>query len=101
MTTDRIARTQEVDGTHLQGYITATYAELVRVFGEPDEGCDGKTRAEWGLRFPEGTIATIYDWKSDLPVQSVSQWNVGGHFARAVQHVENALYLGWKASAYK
>ena len=93
-----VERTQAVDGTYLQGHITATYAELVRAFGEPDEGCDSKTRAEWGLRFDGGTIATIYDWKSDLDdVKSVSHWNIGGHFERAVQHVENALYLGVRA----
>lgn len=79
-------------GTCLQGSLRSSYHTLVRLFGEPNMGHDGKTRAEWILRFDDGTIATIYDWKEYKPVEDVTVWNVGGHSHRALQLV---LEVAW------
>ena len=54
----------EIIGSHGQGTIDATYAELKHCFGEPkgrhdDHKCD----VEWNIKFADGTIACIYNWK--------------------------------------
>ena len=79
-------------GTGLRGYITATYASLVRVFGEPAFRYDGivgvdydKSDVEWIVRI-NGVLVTIYNWKngraSNGPtapaVEDIMDWNVGG-----------------------
>ena len=66
-----------VNGTSLKGYVTATYAELVARFGEPERGGD-KTTAEWALAFEDGTVATIYDWKEYETPMGEYNWHVGG-----------------------
>ena len=74
------------DGTCLQGYIDATYQELIDVFGEPTESDGYKVDAEWLLEFEDATVATVYNWKNGLnycgaegtPVEYITRWNVGG-----------------------
>ena len=73
----------DINGTSLQGYIQATRAQLVRVFGPPlDYSSDEeKVTTEWHLRFADGTVCTIYDWKrysagAPLPNELVA-WHVG------------------------
>lgn len=81
-------------GSSLQGYMQASYDELVKKFGEPtlkaerDGGYD-KVWTEWTLEFEvedeEGDVdyiyATIYDWKEKSPEDSRSgqyRWHIGG-----------------------
>jgi hypothetical protein len=89
-------------GTHLQDYVTATYAELVEIFGEPEDG-DYKTDAEWCLQFTEAdgrkTIATIYNYKDGAnylgsegtPTEQITEWHIGGTERRAVTLVKQFL----------
>jgi len=75
-----------VVGTSLIGEIDVSYKQLVKVFGKPDKGDGYKTEAEWRLKFEDGTIATIYDYKSSktydpeygLPVEEIRDWHIGG-----------------------
>jgi hypothetical protein len=85
----------QLEGTGGLGYINTRYADLVRVFGEPDDGSgDGKTQAEWAVQFADGLIATIYDWKEyDTEVEDVTEWAVGGREHRAIDRVRQALSL--------
>ena len=85
-------------GTSLRGKITASFTELVEVFGEPNIGASDKVFNEWGIEFRvpiEDTIdATIYDWKE--PHGSASQygnygWHIGGRDHRSVELVYEAL----------
>ena len=86
------ASAEEINGTGLQGYAETSYEALVRAFGEPDRLDDGKVRVEWQLKFPDGTIATIYDWKEyRIPVEQVKIWNIGGKNQDAVRWVQNVL----------
>jgi hypothetical protein len=87
---------QKVNGTSLKGHITASYAKLVEAFGPPTHDGDGyKTDAEWTLEFEDGTIATIYNWKNGrnycgaagMPVEMITEWNIGGHDGDAYQYV--------------
>ncbi len=83
----------DADGTCLQGSVETTYARLVAVFGPPpaDSGGD-KWRVEWVLRFDDGTVATVYDWKLfGTPVEDVTMWNVGGRSVAACRMVQAAL----------
>ena len=83
------------DGTCLKGYVRAGFDELVTAFGEPLEGDNYKTQAEWVLLFtlPDGdeVVATIYDWKKDCSIYDVTEWNVGGHDPRAPEVVIDYL----------
>ena len=88
---------QETAGTFLQGYITTTKADLVSVFGNPMEYDDAdKVTIEWGIRFDDGTIATIYDWKRyelGTPADDEEMtYNIGGLSVRAVELVTKAIY---------
>ena len=82
-----------VNGTSLQGYIPATYDQLVERFGQPEGGGD-KTTVEWMLQFEDGTVATIYDWKEYSTPLYVYDWHIGGKSKQAVARVRQALKQG-------
>lgn len=75
----------------LQGYIQARRCDLERVFGVPNEEDGDKITTHWKIQFLDGTVATIYDWKTDAPGQDdVYSWHIGGHVRSAVYLVHNA-----------
>lgn len=85
------------NGTFRQGYIRATYAELVAALGEPNALSDGeKTDAEWAFRTEGGVVATLYNWKNGPNftglgcVEDIEEWNIGGFGQDAVVLI-NAL----------
>jgi hypothetical protein len=54
----------EVNGTFKQGSIETSYANLVSKFGKPlGVSGDDKVDVEWLIRFSDGTIADIHNWK--------------------------------------
>jgi hypothetical protein len=73
-----------VNGTSLQGYVNASYRDLVAAFGEPARYEDDKVQAEWVLRTADGVAVTVYDWKTYAPVETIREWNVGGFDVIAV-----------------
>lgn len=91
-----------IENLGLEGYITTTRRELAAKFGEPDMTgtIDNKVTTEWVLKFEDGTIATIYDWKrydDDLgapELDEVYQWHIGGQSKAAVYAVSGALGTG-------
>jgi hypothetical protein len=88
----------DIDGTCLQGQIIANYADLVTAFGPPMDGDDYKTDAEWVVRV-NNVVSTIYNWKDGrsycgadgIPVEQITQWNIGGRSHAAVRLVERLL----------
>jgi hypothetical protein len=94
------ARTTQVNGTSLKGYVKTTFNKLVATFGEPcihiAPSEMEKVTIEWILRFVDGTIATIYDWKGygyqPAPDEEY-EWHIGGHVASAVALVKDELGL--------
>ena len=73
-------------GTGLVEYLpTVTLADLERVFGPAMYNDGDKTFSEWRLRFADGTVATIYDYKAE------GAFRVGGHSRRAYHRVAEAL----------
>jgi len=93
--------TKNVNGTSLQGYIRASYEQLLKAFGRPHEGMsDGyKTDVEWAFEFADGTIATLYNWKNGknycgsegLELNDIYDWNVGGHSDKAVEKIKKLI----------
>ena len=90
-----------VSGTHLQGYIECDYKTLIEGFGKPDTECDGyKIDREWILKFEDGTVATIYNYKNGknycgpqqgLKPEDIKKWHVGGKSKMAVTLVEMSI----------
>lgn len=89
--------------TSRQGEVDISYAELVEKLGEPSSDGDGyKVDAEWALEFEDGTIATIYNYKTGpnyngddyCKVEDIRDWHIGGRDKRAVQMVEALLLDG-------
>ena len=77
--------------TSLQGYIKASYADIVKVFGHPsstETSGDQKVDLEWQLQIDDkdfNTIRpfTIYNWKdydggNAAKTQSNYRWHIGG-----------------------
>lgn len=90
-----------IEGSHLIGTITAKYQELVDLFGQP-HGSDGyKSDAEWNVRFEDGTVAAIYNWKDGknycgeqgIPTEQITHWHIGGVSSAATDRVQIALDL--------
>ena len=91
---------ESTGGTYLQGYVRASYKQLLKVFGEP-HGNDGyKTGFEWSFKFADGTVATIYNWKNGhnylgeaegLELDDITEWHVGGFNEKAVARVLEKL----------
>jgi hypothetical protein len=85
------ARFTSASGTCLQGYIETTYDELVSVFGEPTTLEGDKVTAEWTIKFSDGTVATIYDWKQLETPMEYYPWHIGGYTQRAVELVNDCV----------
>jgi len=88
----------DINGTWLQGYTVATRRELEATFGAPCfEGEGDKTTTEWAIRFDDGVVASIYDWKRyEMGAPEMDErieWNIGGRDPLAVERVEDALLV--------
>jgi hypothetical protein len=89
------APSQLANRTCLQGYVTTTYAQLVKAFGEPHIRNDDryeKVHAEWVLK-PEGEDIpiTIYDYRESVPPEHVTCWHIGGNSQLAVKLLRKAF----------
>lgn len=90
---DRFAPTNRPVMGHFLGIINASYAELVRAFGEPNGASDDyKVSTSWSIEDAlTGNVFELYDYKetnmysNDLPsVEEFRQlpsydWRIGGH----------------------
>ena len=93
--------TENIYGTSLQGYIKASYEQLLQTFGAPNSTlCDNyKTDVEWAFKFADGTVATLYNWKNGknylgdegLELNDIYEWNVGGFNDKAVSRLLEQL----------
>ena len=82
--------------TSLKGEFVITFAELVEIFGRPDHGPNAdldKVTCEWALTFEDGTVATIYDWKTNRTPMGEYEWHIGGHSEAAVDHVVDTIAM--------
>ena len=94
----------KVCGTHLVGEIDADYMELVELFGEPTNGDGYKVDAEWTVKFKDGTIATIYNYKTGKnyngaegeETEKIRDWHIGGHDKNAYERVMEVIVKNQK-----
>ena len=96
--------TEEISGTYLQGHITLSYKDLVKVFGEPHNSYDNhKTDVEWSfikeINGLDNVIFTIYNWKNGPAylekgkVEEITEWNIGGYDTRALDVVMQSISM--------
>ena len=86
----------KTNGTSRVGQMQISYDQLVEKLGEPDEVDDYKTDAEWDLKFEDGVIASIYNYKNGRNYlgprgpakEDITLWNIGGHSMKASEKVK-------------
>ena len=99
-------------GSSLIGYVTGTYEELIKAFGEPtykEPSGDGKVSTEWKLEFELDVLefeladkrkpyvkGTIYDWKrydggDECRSGDKFVWHVGGMDYAALELIQEKL----------
>ena len=81
----------DVNGTHKQGNLNMGYDKLVAKLGEPIHEDGDKVQVEWELEFPDGTVATIHDWKEYCEPSDITSWSIGGFSQDAVTNVRKLL----------
>jgi hypothetical protein len=74
----------------LQGYVKTTYANIVTFLGDPQKSGD-KVNAEWVIKFENGRVATIYDWKEPSIPKDEYEWHIGGYGDSVVYLVGDLL----------
>lgn len=93
----------DVIGTSLTGSIQATRKDLEWVFGiAGGNGGEDKLTTLWKIKFEDGTVVTIYDWRCPQPGLNQSyNWHIGSINRHGVQLVHNAFReaLGFAARA--
>jgi hypothetical protein len=100
-TTHNQDATLDINGTHLQGHIDAKYSELVDLFGKPTNGDGYKVDAEWIVKFADGTLSTIYNYKTGKnycgkagkATEQITDWHVGGVTIQSLNSVQIAIDL--------
>tara|TARA_B100000131_G_scaffold168602_1_gene162984 strand:+ start:8613 stop:8969 length:357 start_codon:yes stop_codon:yes gene_type:complete len=94
----------KINGTCRQGYIEASYDQLLSKFGPPSELFDNwKSDAEWSIEFEDGSVATIYNWKNGknycgedgLDVEDIKEWNIGGNDRRVEEWIVDYVHHSW------
>ncbi len=97
-------KTNNTNGTSFQAYIETSYGNLVHHLGNPhitaEESVDKKTDAEWGFKFPDGTIATIYNYKDGKnylgekgkAVEDIILWHIGGFNKKAYFKIADIIH---------
>lgn len=74
-----IKKIETSSGTHLQGYLEATYEELIEKLGKPHikNHLGNDVTTEWRFEIKSQTIV-IYDWKEHRQREDIPLWNIGG-----------------------
>ena len=85
-------------GTHRVGELDGVYKkDIEKVFGPPtwDQGsADDKVQVEWVIKFPDGTLGTIYDYKQyDVEPEDIDFWSIGGKTGLAEYYIKKAMGL--------
>lgn len=81
---------RDADMTSLVGEINTTYEKLYKTFGKPLPGGD-KTNSEWIIKFADGQVATIYDWKMPETPTYEYDWHIGGNKEIVVDRLRKIL----------
>jgi len=84
----KTASGSDIVGTGRIGTMNLSYDKIFEALGEPTlkDGDGDKTDAEWHVKFNDGTVATIYNYKdgknyngsSGKDVDVIREWHIGG-----------------------
>lgn len=94
------ATTIDAIGTYFQGELSGvSYDTLCWYFGDPDVGDDYKVSVEWRVRFEDGLIATVYDWKTapsycdqdGVDACDQTEWHIGGLTPEVVGRIQTLV----------
>ena len=94
-----MAAVMKADRKVVQSELAFVKQYLVKAFGEPFTAIMDKVDAEWTIKFEDGTLATIYNWKNGknylgekgLELSDIGIWNIGGFEKKAVEAVAAAI----------
>lgn len=86
-------------GMSLRGHIECDYKVLKGLLGMPTTGGGYKVDAEWVIKFEDGTLARIYNYKDGknylgnegLPKTKITDWHIGGFDEKSVEMVNLLL----------
>lgn len=78
---------KDIVGTSKKCEIKTNYGRIVDLFGEPYILNDGKIQVEWVIKFDDGTIADIYDWKVEVDPMRNKEWTIGGSNKKALYYI--------------
>lgn len=98
----KTALDSEAAGTHLHGYITANYSDLKKLLGNPSNGDDYKSDAEWVIKI-NNKVITIYNYKDGknyngakgMAKTKITDWHIGA----ATDIKEEMAFLANKLNA--
>lgn len=98
---ENITQAHNVLGTSLQGYVVATFEEMVAILGAPHHENHGdKCDTEWNCRADDGIVFTVYDYddtNEDARDGSPYKWHIGGFTPDALRAVERNTGLEVKS----
>jgi hypothetical protein len=77
----------------LKGYVRTTYDFLCQKFGQPDltPSGDKKVKCKWNIKLEDGSVATIYDWKTKKVPKEIYNWQIGGTTIDVLDKIEIIL----------
>ena len=98
------AKRDDSNGTSLMGYVKCSYQHLIKRLGQPHLNCkvdslDSKIDVEWILKFKDGTVSTLYNYKTgpnylgsdSTQVEQMTVWHVGGFTDKSLFKIAKAL----------
>lgn len=85
----------KTSGTSLQGFIETTYHDLSSVLGDPafiEDYPEEKVSCQWQIELDNGSVCTIYSWKTGGRVPfGPYNWHVGAHRPEVFDELLEAL----------
>ena len=107
------AKRDDSNGTSLMGYVKCSYQHLIKRLGQPHLNCkvdslDSKIDVEWIFKFKDGTVSTLYNYKTGpnylgsdgTQVEQMTIWHVGGFNDKSVIKIAKALKVDWSKNRH-
>jgi len=85
----------DIIGSGLLDRMILPYNILVKTFGEPGKGNNYSTDAEWKIKFEDGRVVSIYNYKNGktyledkgTSTKEITTWNIGGKNKSVVKDI--------------